>query len=122
LVDSIAQELPKDADEEVVRVFNNRFGASSKYLELRRADGYEGYDDMESFIDGLTDVRLRGRLEEAIRGRGAFRRFRAIINDSVVCDEWFAFKARRSRERIEKFLELNGVRPTPPPGKGHSTV
>jgi hypothetical protein len=76
--------------------------------------------DMEDFIATVADERLRGRLEDAVRGRGAFRRFRELLQDRFREKErWFAFKEERQRERMEQWLSTLGVQvewvmPKPP--------
>ena len=47
-----------------------------RWLHVSCEGSRGGYRDMERFIDTLSDARLADRLSDAIRGRGAFRRFR----------------------------------------------
>ena len=50
-----------------------------RYLQVPRADSREGYDDMQDFIDTVSDERLQELLHVAIQGRGAFRRFKDVL-------------------------------------------
>jgi Uncharacterised protein family (UPF0158) len=72
-----------------------------------------GYADMEDFIAGVRDPRARDRLERAIAGRGAFRRFKdALFDYGPLRPAWFAFHDARSEQRaIEWLLEQDLVDP-----------
>ena len=50
-----------------------------RYLQVRRADSREGYDDMQDFIDTVSDEHLQELLNVAIQGRGAFRRCKDVL-------------------------------------------
>jgi hypothetical protein len=74
-----------------------------------------GYRDMEAFIDTVTDERLATRLDDAIQGRGAFRRFK----DTVGADEhwwsvWLTFSSERQLARARWWLAEEGFRPATP--------
>jgi hypothetical protein len=70
-----------------------------------------GYADMEDFIAGVRDPRARDRLERAIAGRGAFRRFKDTLFDyGQLRTAWFAFHDARGEQRaIEWLLEQDLV-------------
>lgn len=63
----------------------------------------EGYRDMEDFIALVRDPRARERLDRAIQGRGAFRRFKDTLYDFPELQQaWFAFHdARMARAALE---------------------
>ena len=42
---------------------------------------HDGWTDMAEFAAGVSDRSLRQRLEVAIQGRGAFCRFRAVLDE-----------------------------------------
>lgn len=83
-----------------------------RYEAVPRADSRESYRDMEDFINTLTDTRLRDQLEAAIRGRGAFRRFKDVLAGfPEERENWFKFKEDKLRERATEWLEDIGVNP-----------
>jgi hypothetical protein len=86
-------------------------GLGTRYVALPEADSREGYRDMEAFIDTVTDARLQSRLERAIRGRGAFRRFKDELRDADVEVEqrWYAFKQLRQEDRAREWLADEGI-------------
>jgi hypothetical protein len=72
-----------------------------------------GYGDMEDFIAQVRDPRVRYVLEQAISGRGAFRRFKdALLDFPELRSAWFAFHdARGERRAIEWLAERALVAP-----------
>ncbi len=75
-------------------------------------DSRDGYRDMVDFIDTIPDQRLGDRLSDAIRGRGAFRRFadtlRRESEDELT--RWFEFAGERKRGRARAWLADVGYR------------
>jgi len=75
-------------------------------------DSRDGYRDMVDFIDTVPDQRLGDRLSDAIRGRGAFRRFadtlRRESEDELT--RWFEFAGERKRGRARAWLADVGYR------------
>lgn len=67
---------------------------------------------MEDFIASVADGRLPERLWQAIRGRGAFRRFEDVLaHHPHEREAWFAFRDSRLRQRVLDWLELEGIEP-----------
>src|SRR5437763_2444817 len=54
-------------------------GYGSRYVRVPALESSEGYQIMEDFIATVGDRRMQGLLELAIRGRGAFRRFKDVL-------------------------------------------
>lgn len=77
----------------------------------------------ERFIETVQDPLLRQRLLDALGGRGAFSRFRAVLrSDTGERDRFFAFVRAELREEARRWLESEGVgyvesqpRASPPP-------
>jgi hypothetical protein len=87
-----------------------RGGSSSRYLAVPWEGSHEGYRDMEAFIETLRSSRLQERLEDAIRGRGAFRKFKdVLLNYPAERERWFQLKQERVHERINDWLEENEI-------------
>ena len=65
------------------------------------------YGMMEEFVESLPEP-ARNRLESAIRGKGAFRRFKDTIRQLGVADQWYEFQASGYRRKaIEWCIENN---------------
>ena len=76
-------------------------GFGVRYIQVPQADTHAAYQDMERFIATIGDQQFQDRLWWAIRGRGAFRRFKDALADAPGEQErWFAFRDARLRERV----------------------
>jgi predicted nucleic acid-binding Zn ribbon protein len=75
-------------------------------------DSHESYEDMQALIETVADPGFEERLRAAIRGRGAFRRFKDVLAGYPAEQErWFAFKTARVGERVLEWLADEGIEP-----------
>jgi hypothetical protein len=67
------------------------------------------YQDMADFAEGITDERAGRRLGRAIDGKGAFRRFKAELNEEYpyLLPAWYAFRDARAERRAVEWLADN---------------
>ena len=78
-----------------------------------QAGSHDGWRDMAEFAAAVPDPALAQRLERAVQGRGAFRRFRAVLDEHP--DEltrFHRFADERQRGRARRWLADRGLRPT----------
>jgi Uncharacterised protein family (UPF0158) len=80
------------------------------------ADLFEGleYGGLDEFVDSLPADPLREQLVRAIRGKGAFRRFKDIVfgcGNVGLKHRWLWFETRRRRERIVEWLRDENIEP-----------
>ena len=74
----------------------------------------EAYRDMELFIASVEDSGRAERLAIAIRGRGAFRRFKdELARWPGELERWHAFSEERQRGRARSWLAAAGYRVLP---------
>lgn len=76
------------------------------------ASSREGWRDMSEFAETVTDPALADRLQEAIHGARAFRRFRATLDahpDELT--RFHRFSEERRRGRARAWLAEHGLRP-----------
>lgn len=85
-------------------------GQPDRWLRFDRTGSREGWRDMAIFAERQRDAALRERLERAIEGRGAFRRFRDLVHDEDLADQWYAFSTDRRLGRAREFLASRGIR------------
>jgi len=72
------------------------------------------YGALDEFVRCLPPSPLGTDLARAIRGRGAFRRFKEIVfgGDNIVLKhQWWWFETRRKRERIVEWLRHENILP-----------
>jgi hypothetical protein len=72
---------------------------------------YVWYRDMADFAERISDERAARRLERAIRGRGAFRRFRDELFDEYpdLVSVYQGFRDVRARRRAVEWLLDEGL-------------
>jgi Uncharacterised protein family (UPF0158) len=72
---------------------------------------YIWYQDMADFADELSDERAGRRLSRAIQGKGAFRRFKAELQEEYphLLPAWYAFRDARAYRRAVEWLADNSL-------------
>ena len=65
------------------------------------------YSIMDSFVDYLPPGRMKNELGAAIRGKGAFRRFKQTIRFHGIEQLWYDYKADAYRELAERWCRDN---------------
>jgi hypothetical protein len=94
-------------------------GYNTRYVVVPGDDSRTAYRDMEDFIFTVRDDDLQNRLFAAIRGRGAFRRFKdRLAHHPHEQERWFAFQDEQLRQRVLGWLASQGIEPIfvePPP-------
>lgn len=73
-------------------------------------DGEAAWSDMAAFAQAAPD-RLAGILSVAIRGKGAFARFRRTVDELDLWNDWQVFSDDRKFGRARVLLRSQGIRP-----------
>lgn len=81
-----------------------------RWLRFDRTGSRDGWRDMAAFAERQHDSALRKRLEQAIEGRGAFHRFRDLVHQEGLREQWFLFSTDRQLGRAREFLAAEGIR------------
>jgi hypothetical protein len=83
-----------------------------RYLQVPHADSREEHSNMERFAASVQDTALRQRLDVALKGKGAFRRFKdALLDYPSERERWFRFQADRVQQRILDWLDSEDIEP-----------
>jgi hypothetical protein len=94
-----------------------RISADPNYLRIDPVSSREQYRWMERFIPMVDEPELRGKLAQAIDGKGAFRRFKDVLMTYAADRErWFAFRSERLRTFMEAWLTAHAIKAVPRPG------
>jgi hypothetical protein len=99
-------------------------GPSEEEIETGVTEGYLIYIEpiessveyrwMAEFAESVDNPELRGKLEVALDGRGAFRRFKNVLaDDRAERERWFAFHGQRLREAMDEWLTDHDIEPRP---------
>jgi hypothetical protein len=76
-----------------------------KWLWVHCEGSRDGYRDMERFIQTVSDPARADRLDIAITGRGAFRRFKdVLVRWPKELERWYAFSTERQYGRARAWL------------------
>jgi hypothetical protein len=124
-VDEIATALSDQTDYEHRWLIDPRTGQVAFWTVDTRIDGqnpvdldeldlipvdplpsYVWYQDMADFAEGISDDTAGRRLGRAIRGRGAFRRFKDELYEEYpdLVPAWHAFRDARAKRRAVEWL------------------
>ena len=81
-----------------------------RWLHIDAAGSRDGWRDMAAFAERQHDEALRARLERAIEGKGAFRRFRDLVHDEGLTEQWEVYASDRQIGRARELLAEEGIR------------
>jgi hypothetical protein len=88
-----------------------RIASDGNYLRIDPVSSREQYRWMERFIPMVDDTDLRGKLTQAIDGKGAFRRFKDVLMSyGTERERWFAFRSERLRTFMEAWLSAHAIK------------
>ena len=79
------------------------------YLPLPDRFEINEYRMMERFCLSVDDDDQRDDLCDAIRGRGAFRRFKNKIHEYDIAEEWYRYRDAALREIARTWCEAHGI-------------
>jgi hypothetical protein len=91
-------------------------GEPDKYVPIEAIPSRIQYQWLDSFIKSVEDESVRPRMEAAVNGKGAFRRFKDIL--LTLPDErrrWFEFRDQLLRQRIVEWIREIGIETTNEP-------
>ena len=107
------------ATGDVVRIFRGSEGAEQRLREVENDDDYlyiepissrEQYRWMEEFIEVTEEPNLKDKLNIAIDGKGAFRRFKdVLVGYPEERERWFAKRAVKLRTHITEWLTAKNI-------------
>lgn len=112
------------ATGEVIRVVDGvadpqmhaRIAADPGYLRVDPVSSREQYRWMERFIPMVENTELRGRLHQAIDGKGAFRRFKDVLMaHAEERERWFTYRSERLKTFMDAWLTAHSLRAVPRP-------
>lgn len=95
-----------ETDEALLELLENE---PVRFLRFpTKYDIYE-YSIMEAFVDYLPPGKIKSELIGAIRGKGAFRRFKQSIRYQGIEQIWYDYKANAYREIAERWCKDNRI-------------
>ncbi len=100
-------------DEDLAEVAEKILGdETNRFLLIPKRESGEGYEVMVSFARSVEDRKLKEKLEVALDGKGAFRRFRNVLNQHPdELERWYKFKDDYMKDEAVQWLLDNGIEP-----------
>ena len=83
--------------------------STDHFIELPGKIDTNSYEIMEQFCREYSNRAISAKLSAAIKGKGAFRRFRDMISDLGIQDEWNRFEHQEFEDLAVEWLEANGI-------------
>jgi hypothetical protein len=88
-----------------------RIASDGNYLRVDPVSSREQYRWMERFIPMVENAELRGKLTQAIDGKGAFRRFKDVLMTyGAEREGWFSFRGERLKTFMEAWLTAHAIK------------
>lgn len=84
------------------------------YLPLPDRFEIDEYRMMERFASGVADPAVQAALADALRGRGAFRRFKDAVHRLGLAEEWYRYRDRGYEDVARAWCEAQGIVVDPP--------
>lgn len=83
---------------------------SSEYVRIPEAFGQPEHAWMAKFSVDVKSMKLRQKIKQTLRGRGACRRFREILSEHPEEKKrWATFRTQCWKEKIQSWLETFGL-------------
>ncbi|MDH4164421.1 MAG: UPF0158 family protein [Nitrospirota bacterium] len=84
----------------------------NRYLPILKRESREGYEIMVSFTGTVTNTSLKEKLSIALDGKGAFRRFKNVLDQHPgELERWYKFKDDWMRDEAIQWLLDHGIEP-----------
>jgi hypothetical protein len=80
-----------------------------RFVLLPEKRDLDDYSIMEDFSFSIKDKKVKEKLLRAIRGRGAFRRFRVQVEDSGLLEDWYKYRDFKHLEFAKEWCEEEGI-------------
>lgn len=102
-----------DWDEELAAIAEKILSDEQhRFLLIPKRESREGCEIMVSFAGTVTNTGLKEKLTNALDGKGAFRRFRKVLNTlPEELERWYAFKDDYMRDEAVQWLLDHGIEP-----------
>ena len=95
-------------DEEIVYVLEDDED-DEFFIPLPTKEEVNDYQNMVNFTESIEDDKKRDWFENAIHGKGAFRRFRATLERFGMETEWYDYLEACHRELAIEWCEQHGI-------------
>jgi hypothetical protein len=103
-VDAPAQDWELEMAEDCKKVLG-----SKDFIKLPSEHDIHEYAIMERFCLSVASEQHRQRLLDAISGKGAFRRFKDLVNNLEIEQDWYRYRDEAVKKIAADFLEAQNI-------------
>jgi hypothetical protein len=82
------------------------------YIELPTKHDINEYEIVGDFCQTVSDQQKQDTLLRAIKGKGAFRRFKDKVTEFQIEDQWYSYRDKRLKQIAIEWCQDNNVRYT----------
>lgn len=105
-------ELTDWMEDEVELALEILIEQNERYVRIPERTSASAYRTMSGFIETVHETVLRENLSEALKGKGAFRKFKDILIDSPKeRKRWHGYNAKEMKKEIIAWLHSLGINP-----------
>ena len=94
---------------EMIEIAKDVMNNPEDYISLPSKYDINDYDIMRRFCASVEDEKKSNYLLYAIRGKGAFRRFKNAVDRLGMSEQWFAFRDEAYREIARDWCEYHSI-------------
>lgn len=95
-----------ETNEELLELIENE---PDRFLRFPTKYDIHEYSIVEAFVDYLPPGKIKSEMISAIRGKGAFRRFKQSIRYHGIEQLWYDYQANAYRELAERWCRDNEI-------------
>lgn len=106
--DEPIEDFP-DWQQDFVRIAKEIADETGNYIALPTKFDIDEYSIMEKFCLSLDDSEMSDELYSAIKGGGAFRRFKDAIYEYGIADDWYKYRNDALKEIAIEWCQENGI-------------
>lgn len=109
--EELLQSLP-EWELKLVDLAKDILSGNPRYVEIPIKWSREAFNDILEFAEKISDQKIRERIHLTVRGKGAFRKFKDILQEYPEIEkEWHRFKYEREKKEVLDWLESLGIEP-----------
>ena len=102
-------EDSENFDEEVVNEAKDILENGEDYIALPLKYEINEYEMIEQFCETLEDEKNKTNLQREIQGRGSFGRFKRMIKEIGIEEDWYRFKDEKYKEIVIEWCNENDL-------------
>ena len=80
-----------------------------RFVKLPQKCEIDDYRIMEGFVCSIDERKIHSELSEAIRGKGAFRKFKKALYNCGAEEQWYSYQRSEYEKTAIRWCEINEI-------------